>query len=197
MQNVKSSQPHSQRGAHSLKKKEKGLWVPQCSLGILKQGRCGLQASAHCHYFRQPHSAVPSRNDLCHQSVWLPPNSACLQQAKYHTLLSLIFNMPIPPSFLMFDRPWDKRHTLDTSSEILKLFCTQSLNNFESCHLLSRSLIKSIKKKERPSLFPALHKKNGNRPPQPCMKRKMKPAFKWDCVVSVDTPSISSKEEAD
>lgn len=91
MQNVKSSQPHSQRGAHSLKKKkkkrEKGLWVTQCSLGILKQGRCGLQASARCHYLRQPHSAVPSRNDLCHQSLWLAPNSACLQQAKYHRLL--------------------------------------------------------------------------------------------------------------
>lgn len=104
MQNVKSSQPHSQRGAHSLKKKkkkrEKGLWVTQCSLGILKQGRCGLQASARCHYLRQPHSAVPSRNDLCHQSLWLAPNSACLQQAKYHRLLRTQFLLCLsPPQF--------------------------------------------------------------------------------------------------
>lgn len=37
----------------------------------------------------------------------------------------------------MFDRPWDKSDTWDTSSEILQLFCTQSLNSFESCHLQS------------------------------------------------------------
>lgn len=113
MQNVKSSQPHSQRGAHSLKKKKKKrkrplsypvffgyskarkMWAPgQCSLPLLKA------ASFSCSIKKW---LVPPKPLTCSQ-LCLPTASKVSQ-----TFNNIIFTMPIPPSvFLCLTGPETK-----------------------------------------------------------------------------------------
>lgn len=57
----------------------------------------------------------------------------------------------------MVDRPKGESDTLDALSEILELYLSQQLKNFEN-----RFPIDSIQGKN--PFFPALHKKNRNRP---------------------------------
>lgn len=74
----------------------------------------------------------------------LSPNTACLLQAVLQPRKKLTFTLPVPLSFLVFDRPWEGSNTWDAPSEMLRLSCSQLQNNFEKCQVISRSPIKCL-----------------------------------------------------
>lgn len=130
--------------------KARKMWAPgQCSLPLLKA------ASFSCSIKKW---LVPPKPLTCSQ-LCLPTASKVSQ-----TFNNIIFTMPIPPSvFLCLTGPETK---VIHETHPVRYSSSSALNHWT---VLRAVTYKALKKKKRPSLFPALHKKNGNRPSQPRM----------------------------